>query len=301
MDRIDVILFSIAAAPFGAWFSMTVACGLLAFVAVALGRTTPKDDLQLRALADRRHGLLRCFAWVWIEGFWSCVGFAFQGAHLLWPWTLRRPAPAPAGATPVVLVAGYLENSGLMWLLGRRLAARGHTVVHVDLPSTLSRISTNSAWLRARVDEVLAATSASRVCLVGHSMGGVVSRTLVLDDPAAPVACVVSIASPHRGTVLGRLGPGGSARDMSPGSDHCLRVGHRAAQVPVHSIFGLMENIVSPAWSCVVAGGDTVVLDEPCGHVTPLFLGSVEARVHAWLVAATTPAAAPAPVATQAA
>ncbi len=292
MDRIDVILFSIAAAPFGAWFGVTVACGLLAFVAVALGRTHPKDDLQLQALGDRRHGLLRCFAWVWIEGFWSCVGFALQGAHLLWPWSVRPPGPVPPGATPVVLVAGYLENSGLMWLLGRRLAARGHLVVHVDLPSTLSRISTNSAWLRARVDEVLRATGASRVALVGHSMGGVVSRTLVLDDPAAPVACVVSIASPHRGTVLGRLGPGGSARDMSPGSEHCLRIGHaRAAHVPVHSIFGLMENIVSPAWSCVVAGGETTVMDEPCGHVTPLFLRSVEARVHGWLVAATVPTA----------
>lgn len=291
MSPLEWALLATASAPFAAWLVVSLGCGALAVYVAWCARRDQACPTRHARVLERRHGLVERAAWVPIEGFWQTIAFGCQALQLVRPARPLRLQAAPE-ATPVLLVAGYLENSGTMWMLGWRLRRRGHLVVHLDLPSTLRRISTNAGWLRARVDEVLAQTGARRVAIVGHSMGGVIGRALVCEDPAAPVACVVSIASPHAGTHLGRLGPGGSARDMTPGSDHVRRFGpERVGGAPVHSVFGLQETIVSPYWSCIVDGGEHVVLDVPAGHTSPLFLGRVADRVDGWLRAAV-----PAPV-----
>lgn len=310
-----------AAAPVAGVLSVGVACAALSALAVAWGRGDPMDDAQARAFAGRRAGVARRLVWgVAVEGLWQTVAFALQAWRFVFPASLRRLEPAP-DATPVLLLGGYLENSGLMALLGWRLRRRGHLCVPLDLPSTLRPIEDNARWLAERVDEVRARTGCARVAIVGHSMGGVIGRALVLagaPSPEAPpaaggaepgtgpdasaragraVAVVVSIASPHRGTRMGRLGLGPSARDMSPGSDFLRRhPPDRRGSAPVHSILGFQENIVSPAWSSVLdpAAGETVVLDAPTGHVSPLFLAETADHVDRWLRAATTDALAPA-------
>lgn len=264
--------------------------GATAVFAGLLGFRDARDDLQARLTAERRANLLSRALWVAIEGFWQTIAFLLQGLHLV----RRRFPPAPPRcpeATPVLLLAGYLENSGLMYVLGARLRRRGFVIVHRDLPSTLRAIEKNARWLQDEVKAVLAATGAEKVAIVAHSMGGVISRTLVHLDPCAPVSVVVSIASPHRGTHMGRLGVGPSARDMTPGSDHCARYPTpRPAACPappVHSVVGIQENIVSPYWSSILDGeGENLVLDVPCGHVGPLFMPSVAEQVVTWLDAA---------------
>lgn len=217
-----------------------------------------------------------------LETWWQSVAFGLQAAHALLP--RRREAPSAAGGPPVLLVAGYLENAGIMRPLARRLRARGFQPVLVDLPSTLAPLADNVAFVAARAREVAAASGYARVGYVGHSMGGVIGRAAALADPDVPLATVVSIASPHRGTHLARFGLGMSARDMRIGSAHCH--GHapgRCAAVSVHTVVSLHDNIVSPAWSALLAEGDDVVLPLAVGHVAPLFLPGVAERVAAWL------------------
>lgn len=268
---------------------VSLGVGSVTLFACFLGRNDPRDHIQERAYAERRAGPLRRCLWLMIEGFWQTVSFLLQGLHLV---RRRLPPPPPRApeATPLILVAGYLENSGQMYVLGARLRARGFVVIHRDLPSTLHRIERNAAWLRDEVAAICAATGARSAAIIGHSMGGVVGRTLVHLDPCAPVNVVVSIASPHRGTHMGRLGFGPSARDMVPGSDHCARYpSPRGApcQIPVHSVVGFQEDIVSPYWSSLLDGeGENVVLDVPAGHVAPLFMPSVADLVERWLDAA---------------
>jgi hypothetical protein len=277
----------VAAAPFVTVGTLSAAIGVLTLYATWRGGRDPRDAAQERACAGRRAGLLRRAAWLVYEGICQGIAFTCQGLHILRRWT-PPPPPRAEGATPVVLLAGYLENSGTMYVLGARLRRRGFLVIHRDLPSTLHRIESNAAWLRAEVDRILEATGADRVALVGHSMGGVISRTLVHRDPCAPVATVVSIASPHRGTHMGRFGIGASARDMLPGSEHCRRYPtprEVECQAPkVHCVVGHAENIVSPYWSSILDGeGEAVVLDAPTGHVGPLFMPSVCDLVVRWL------------------
>lgn len=258
--------------------------------AAFLGRRDAPDALQARFHAARRVSLLSRFLWVGIEGFWQTLAFLLQGVHLV---RRRLPPPPPRcpEATPVVLLAGYLENSGQMYVLGARLRRAGFVVIHRDVPSTFRSIEENARWLQEEVKAVLASSGAASVAIVAHSMGGVIARTLVHLDPCGPVNVVVSIASPHRGTHMGRLGFGPSARDLSTDSEHCLRYPTprpRTCQAPpVHSIVGVQENIVSPYWSSILDGeGENVVLDVPCGHVAPLFLPDVARQVVAWLEAA---------------
>jgi len=270
-------------APLAAVFGVHTGVLATTVYACARGRREPRDATQAAGFEARRAGLLARAWWVTVEGLLQGAAFGLQGIRLV----LRYPRlhVSPGEGTPVVLVAGYLENSGQMWLLGRRLRARGFRTVHVDLPSTLHGIERNARWLRGRIDAILAETGAERVALVAHSMGGVIGRTLVHQDPDPPVATVVSIASPHRGTHMGRLAPGRSARDMSPGSDHTRNYPPtRRGPVPVHCVVGFQENIVSPAWSALLEEGENLVLDVPAGHVAPLFLRRVVDRVEAWLV-----------------
>lgn len=275
--------------PFLAVGLVSLGVGCVTVFACFLGRNDARDAIQERAYAERRAGLFRRCLWLMIEGFFQTISFVLQGLHLV---RRRLPPPPPRApdATPVVLVAGYLENSGQMYVLGARLRARGFVVVHRDLPSTLHRIEKNAAWLREEVSSIIAATGGSSAAIIGHSMGGVIGRTLVHQDPCAPVNVVVSIASPHRGTHMGRLGFGPSARDMVVGSDHCARYPspRRApCQIPVHSVVGFQEDIVSPYWSALLDGeGENVVLDVPVGHVAPLFMPSVADQVERWLDAA---------------
>lgn len=60
--------------------------------------------------------------------------------------------------------------------------------------------------------EAMAATGADRVHLIGHSLGGVVVRYAVSRlGLSAWTGCAVTIASPHRGTAIARLGRGPAA------------------------------------------------------------------------------------------
>jgi triacylglycerol lipase len=57
--------------------------------------------------------------------------------------------------------------------------------------------------LRARVNEVLAETGAHKVHIIGHSMGGLDARHMIVDkEMAERVASLTTIGTPHRGTGL---------------------------------------------------------------------------------------------------
>lgn len=285
--ELTLYLLLAAAAPLVALGAVTSGVGALSLLAWFHGRRDPLDPTQAAVFHGRRFPLWQRAVWLVVEGFWQCVAFALQLWHQLTRGGRRVWVDPAPGGTPVVLVAGYLENSGTMRVLGRRLRARGFRIVHVDLPNTLRRIEKNAASLRETLDEVRRQTGAEAVALVGHSMGGVIGRTLVQQDPPAHLRVVVTLGSPHRGTHVARFGPGPSARDMTPGSDHMRRYPPgRPGPVPVHTLVASQEDITSPAWAAVLGEGEDLLLDAPAGHVGPLFLSRVADQVERWLVAA---------------
>jgi triacylglycerol esterase/lipase EstA (alpha/beta hydrolase family) len=134
--------------------------------------------------------------------------------------------PSAAHPHPVVLVHGTFGNMTVSWqALAPLLANRGYCVFALDyggrpgdqLQAT-GDIPTSAAQLGAFVDEVLAATGAAKVDVVGHSQGGMMPRWYIKflggDDT---VNALVGLSPSNHGTTLFGLAtlaskfPGGTA------------------------------------------------------------------------------------------
>lgn len=226
----------------------------------------------------RAHGLAR-------EGLWQTVAFTLQAWHRLRPF--RFPPPTPAGGPPVLLVGGYVENGAVMLSLGRALLREGFQPVLIDLPSTLRSIVENVEAVREAVQAIRLASGYERIGYVGHSMGGVIGRAYAIAHADHGLGSIVTLASPHRGTHLARLGLGQSARDMRLDSEF-MRAhppNERGTDVPIHTLISAHDNIVSPPWSTVLGEGpgEDVLHPAALGHTGILYDKSVHEQVVAWL------------------
>jgi len=129
---------------------------------------------------------------------------------------------------PVVLVHGYCGSVlgdlsvELYWsFIGVRLKADGYEIHKITLPDgALSDVKRSADKLRDFVDDVLAGTGKSKVDIVAHSEGGLVSRYYIERlGGAGKVDDLVTLSTPHRGTSVAHIGPGEAARQMEIYSD----------------------------------------------------------------------------------
>jgi pimeloyl-ACP methyl ester carboxylesterase len=184
------------------------------------------------------------------------------------PWhmvALRRdPPPARDGRIPIVLVHGYFSNRGYFGPLVRALERRG--VAPILTPNFSSAFATIEQFvdqLAAYIDEVVRATGEPQVILVCHSMGGLAARAYLCAHGTARVKKLVTIASPHNGTVHARFGAGPNAKQMMLASDFlkelCRKEGERGPDCGATSIYSPHDNLVAPqdtsrlAWSRNIA------------------------------------------------
>jgi hypothetical protein len=171
------------------------------------------------------------------------------------PWhmlALRRdPAPVRDGRIPIVMVHGYFSNRGYFGPLVRALERRGVGPIFTpNFPSAFATIEKFTEQLAARIDEVVAATGQPQVILVCHSMGGLAARAYLCSHGAARVKKLVTIASPHHGTVHARFGAGPNARQMMLASDFlkelCGKEGEKGPECGTTSIYSPHDNLVAP-------------------------------------------------------
>lgn len=117
-----------------------------------------------------------------------------------------HPAPGPSTTAPVLFVHGYLSNKSNWYFLERDLRAAGYGQIHaMNYSSRNADLVDLSAACVERAHEVLEATGASRLHLIGHSLGGLVIRDAVQRRGLDRAASVITVASPHGGVDLARL------------------------------------------------------------------------------------------------
>jgi triacylglycerol esterase/lipase EstA (alpha/beta hydrolase family) len=191
--------------------------------------------------------------WITLLGSGFRMGFAW--------WLMRDPAPRPAKA-PVLLVHGVLCNAGVWLGMRASLRARGLGPIYtIDLVPPLASIDDFSDQLAARIEAILAQTGARTVSLVGHSMGGLVARAYLRRHGAARVARVVTVGTPHDGSVLAWLFPGEPLREMRPGNDWLRALNSTALPpVPIVSIWSWHDSMVAPQASSNLSGARNVVI-----------------------------------------
>jgi len=197
-------------------------------------------------------------------------------------WTRggAEPGHPPAGV-PVLLVHGYLVNAAAWWWFVRRLRQEGYRAYTVTIEPPLGSIDTMADSLARRIDEVCAFTGAARVHLVAHSMGGLVCRAYLRAHGPGRVGRLVTIASPHRGTAIARLGIGRCAREMRPGSEWLsalARDERDTAPPPTVALLSYYDNYIAPPESGKLPWARDQALPA-LGHVEMYFSRRVAARV----------------------
>ncbi|CAL9442750.1 MULTISPECIES: esterase/lipase family protein [Streptomyces] len=125
--------------------------------------------------------------------------------------TLQAPAAAAAvspsaygpGSNPILFVHGW-NSSGSTWnTMAERFRADGWPAGHLRQWSynTSQSNATTAQQLATEVDRLLAATGASKVDVITHSMGGLSSRYYAKNlGGAAKIDAWVSLGGPNHGT-----------------------------------------------------------------------------------------------------
>ena len=168
---------------------------------------------------------------------------------------------------PVLLVHGIWKSGATFGRLSRYLRKRGFDVSAIDL------VPNDGAVSLAKLGEQIAAhveatlPSGAPLDLVGFSMGGVVSRYYVQRlGGAARVRRLVTLSSPHHGTVAAYLWrkPGGA--EMRPGSAFLETLnGDLTAleRVDVTSIWTPLDLMILPPESSRLPVGREVLVPAP--------------------------------------
>jgi triacylglycerol esterase/lipase EstA (alpha/beta hydrolase family) len=124
--------------------------------------------------------------------------------------------PSAAHPYPVILVHGTLANEAFSWqALSPMLVNAGYCVYAFNYGANgstlghfygLTDIAASAGELSTEVNNVLAATKATKVDLVGHSQGGMMPRYYIKNlGGAAKVNMLVGLAPSNHGTTLDGL------------------------------------------------------------------------------------------------
>ena len=181
------------------------------------------------------------------------------------------------GRRGVVFVHGFFCNRGFWnpWL--RRLQGGGHAFIAVNLEPLFGSIDDYAPQIEDAVARITRASGLAPL-LVCHSMGGLAVRAWLKRMQAeARVHHVVTIATPHRGTWLARLGHGHNARQMRLLSDWQAQLDH---DMPAHRHtlftcwYSNCDNIVFPSSSATLPGAQNRLV-RGAAHVQLAYLPRV--------------------------
>jgi pimeloyl-ACP methyl ester carboxylesterase len=125
-----------------------------------------------------------------------------------------------AAGTPILLVHGMVDNRSVFTLLRRGLLRRGFGRIRSVNYSPLTTDVRAAAERLAREVEALAAdTGYERIHVVGHSLGGLIARYYVQRlGGHERVHTLVTLGTPHGGTLPAYLLPAELCRQLRPGS-----------------------------------------------------------------------------------
>jgi len=189
---------------------------------------------------------------------------ARHGRHMAF-FRFLPPDPPPAPArSPVLLVHGVLCNRGSMEDLRCELGARGvHPLYTMSYGPPLASIERFVDQLALKIDAILAATGASRVALVGHSMGGLVARAYLRRHGPDKISAVIMLGAPQHGSVHAWLFPGTSLMQLRPGNAWLSELNRGEVAPPgvrMVSLWSWHDSMVAPQTSSRLDGAVNIVV-----------------------------------------
>jgi predicted alpha/beta hydrolase family esterase len=215
---------------------------------------------------------------VWLGETWR----SFKVFNIDQAWRAGFPEPAVVHdpLRPAVLfIHGYMCNRATWrpWLFGRGLAQRWNCAT-VNLEPVFGPVDRYPERIDAAVERLRAASGAARVTLVCHSMGGLAARAYLRAFGHEAVARVVTIDTPHHGTLFARLGHGENTRQMRRDCDYVRRLAADDEPVEFVCFASQHDNLVVPRDAQVLACAEAVWF-ERIGHLAMTDNDSVLARL----------------------
>jgi predicted alpha/beta hydrolase family esterase len=245
-----------------------LALGLAALLPVAVQGVPLAIEFVTGALIDRRPvariGVLELVAVWWGETWRSFKVFNIDQA-----WRAdfpERPLVRDPSRPAVLLIHGYMCNRATWrhWLLD---GIPPHwNVATVNLEPVFAPVHRYAELVDAAVEDLRAATGTARVTLVCHSMGGLAARSYLRRHGHHAVQRVVTIDTPHHGTVFATLGHGPNARQMRSASEFVRRLAQDDEPVEFVCFASQHDNLIVPRDNQVLAGAE-VVWFEKTGHL----------------------------------
>lgn len=196
-------------------------------------------------------------------------------------------AGAPAGRPPpkIVLVHGIACNRAVWRPLLAALRDAGiDGVLAINLEPLFAGIDTYARDLLERL-ETIAATGGGPVTIVAHSMGGLIARAALREAKPGTIGRIITVGTPHHGTVAACPFGWTSTRQMCRGSRWLLELNERQEGrlgLPLASLYSLDDNLIVPAGSAVLLGARSLEL-RGAGHLGLLRSPQVLERIVAEL------------------
>jgi predicted alpha/beta hydrolase family esterase len=285
MLRIGVGLEAVAAITLvtvlGAWMVPPLAVALILMFPIAVHGIPLAIEFITGAIVDRRPvarlGPLALLK-VWLAETWR----SFKVFNIDQPWRADYPEPdiVPQPGRPAVLfIHGYMCNRGTWrpWLTSGGLAVRWNCAT-VNLEPVFAAVDRYPELIHAAIERLRAASGAERVTLVCHSMGGLAARAYLRAYGPHAVGRVVTISTPHHGTLFARLGHGENTRQMRRACEFVRQLAASDEPVEFICFASHHDNMIVPRDGQILDSAEAVWF-ERIGHLAMTDNDEVRAKL----------------------
>jgi triacylglycerol esterase/lipase EstA (alpha/beta hydrolase family) len=152
------------------------------------------------------------------------------------------------------------------WLLTGGMPAHWN-VATVNLEPIFVPVERYADVIAAAVEQLRAATGAERITLVCHSMGGLAARSYLRRHGHEAVQRVITINTPHNGTLFALFGHGANARQMRHACDFVRELAVDDEPVEFVCFASQHDNLIVPRDNQVLPCAEAVWF-ERIGHLT---------------------------------
>jgi pimeloyl-ACP methyl ester carboxylesterase len=189
-----------------------------------------------------------------------------------------------AARIPVVLVHGLIDNRSIFTVMRRSLRRRGFAhVCSWNYSPLLTDVARGARDLGEHIERICEQTGHERVHVVGHSLGGLIARYHVQRQAGdTRVESLVTLGTPHSGSLLAHLAPTPLIRQLRPASPVLRELQEPApgCRTRVTAVYSDLDQVVLPTSSGRCEHPDLAarnVLVRGVGHMSlPIHRGVVD-------------------------